>query len=1078
MNQTHASKPVQLGQGILKMHIYRTGNLKAITDDSNNIRINTYLGNNFEKTISNLYLLVKDGNEYEYTHLLGVGSPSKVSFSDNTIIYQGVFKGIQYEVIIKVFDDLFICDVQLGNHPHLQAKLFYGLDVSIGEKWGIDANEAYISQYIDHKVFEDQLGFTICSRQNQGRHYYFELGSLTKNVGYSTDGFQFFGKDYKFDYVPRAIKNQHLDNQNYQYEFSYSALETDWLALNKKQQVIFYGGFLKDHNEAIQKMIFKEKAQSLVSNFLNIVPTDEAYVEQNEISFDNIYPYYALTKEELSFFYSEKHEYLEFKDGKELSFFLPNKAHVVLPYKEKYLERPSGNILFNLHHQDGLLDIEKTYATTTYLFGLFNSQIVYGNTSFNKLLTNQRNPLNLQKITGQRIFIKRAGIYQLLAMPAVYEMGLNYAKWIYKVDDDYLIIENIMSQDEAKNTLLVSSLKKREYDFLVTNHLVMKQTEDDEPVMWNQEGQVISFSFSEGSMTANKYPEYSFALKSRFDQAWMMSNNLLALEYHTASFDITIAGCEKQADLTPVLSKEKDLYLEAFTKLLNNFQITTSDQYIASYNYLAYWLVHDALVHYTTPHGLEQYNGAAWGTRDVSQGSFELFKAFHQYDEMKRIIKTVFAHQFQDTNTFPQWFMFDRFTNICDTSSHGDVILWPLRMVGMYLKETGDLAFLQTKIPYLDKTIMDFSGEDSLFVHIKNAISSIEKAFIPGTYLSCYGGGDWDDTLQPAKSEYKKKMTSGWTPQLTYEVLILLSEVLEEVDSSYSKHLKDLCKRIKIDYHKYVMIDGVPAGFLLFDENQIIPIIHPQDQHTKIKYRLLPLLRGCMSGIFNEEEITKAQQLIDEYMVHPDGVRLMNQPIFYHGGVNTFFQRAETASNFGREIGMQYCHAHIRYCEMLQKQGLKEKFYHEFLKINPIIIKSIVPNAMERQCNSYFSSSDAAFLNRYEVQKHFDWIKKGQVGVKGGWRVYSSGSGIYLYNLITGYFGIEIINRRLTIRPNVINDDLKLTFKVFDKMLTFIYHVGPEKMMINSQECHYKIDNHRFIILDELHDGDIIDIYS
>ena len=35
------------------------------------------------------------------------------------------------------------------------------------------------------------------------------------------------------------------------------------------------------------------------------------------------------------------------------------------------------------------------------------------------------------------------------------------------------------------------------------------------------------------------------------------------------------------------------------------------------------WLAHDAMVHLTAPHGLEQYTGGAWGIRDVCQGPLE-----------------------------------------------------------------------------------------------------------------------------------------------------------------------------------------------------------------------------------------------------------------------------------------------------------------------------------------------------------------------------------------------------------------------------------------------------------------------
>ena len=39
------------------------------------------------------------------------------------------------------------------------------------------------------------------------------------------------------------------------------------------------------------------------------------------------------------------------------------------------------------------------------------------------------------------------------------------------------------------------------------------------------------------------------------------------------------------------------------------------------------WYIHNAMVHYTIPHGLEQYCGGAWGTRDVCQGPVELLSA-------------------------------------------------------------------------------------------------------------------------------------------------------------------------------------------------------------------------------------------------------------------------------------------------------------------------------------------------------------------------------------------------------------------------------------------------------------------
>ena len=38
------------------------------------------------------------------------------------------------------------------------------------------------------------------------------------------------------------------------------------------------------------------------------------------------------------------------------------------------------------------------------------------------------------------------------------------------------------------------------------------------------------------------------------------------------------------------------------------------------------------MIHLTVPHGLEQYTGAAWGTRDVCQGPVEFLLAL-EHDE-------------------------------------------------------------------------------------------------------------------------------------------------------------------------------------------------------------------------------------------------------------------------------------------------------------------------------------------------------------------------------------------------------------------------------------------------------------
>ena len=48
-------------------------------------------------------------------------------------------------------------------------------------------------------------------------------------------------------------------------------------------------------------------------------------------------------------------------------------------------------------------------------------------------------------------------------------------------------------------------------------------------------------------------------------------------------------------------------------------------------------------------------------------------------------------------------------------------------------------------------------------------------------------------------------------------------------------------------------------------------------------------------------------------------------------------------------------------------------------------------NGSLRQRNAYFSSSDAAFGDRYQAETEWDGVKGGRIAVDGGWRIYSSG---------------------------------------------------------------------------------------
>ena len=197
---------------------------------------------------------------------------------------------------------------------------------------------------------------------------------------------------------------------------------------------------------------------------------------------------------------------------------------------------------------------------------------------------------------------------------------------------------------------------------------------------------------------------------------------------------------------------------------------------------------------------------------------------------------------------------------------------------------------------------------------------------------------------------------------------------------------------------------------------------------------------------------------IEEHLTFNDGVRLMNNTPKYNGGISKIFKRAERASNVGREISLQYVHAHIRFIEAMCKLSKAEKVWDALFKINPIKIDESVKNASYRQSNCYFSSSDGDFKTRYDFQENFLKLKKGSVNVKSGWRIYSSGPGIYINQIITNVLGIREMSDRIIFDPIIPKsfNDLKLKYKILNKDVKIIYKLNGgtriEKIILNGEE--------------------------
>ena len=141
------------------------------------------------------------------------------------------------------------------------------------------------------------------------------------------------------------------------------------------------------------------------------------------------------------------------------------------------------------------------------------------------------------------------------------------------------------------------------------------------------------------------------------------------------------------------------------------------------------WLAHDAIIHLTVPRGLEQYTGAAWGTRDVCQGPVEFLLTLEHDEPVKKILRIVFAQQYATRGDWPQWFMLEPYASIQDRHSHGDVIVWPLKALNDYLEATNDLAFLDEPVPWReDETLERTAQRDPIAVHVEKLLATMQRA--------------------------------------------------------------------------------------------------------------------------------------------------------------------------------------------------------------------------------------------------------------------------------------------------------------------------------------------------------------
>ena len=756
--------------------------------------------------------------------------------------------------------------------------------------------------------------------------------------------------------------------------------------------------------------------------------------------------------------------------GRLLSFFCGPDHHVVLRCKELGVQRPHGHLLRTGRQ---MTPAETALTSTVWMSGTFHSQLTQGHASINRCLSGVRGYLGLFRAHGQRVFVELDGVWHLLDVPSAFEMAPDACRWIYRHAAGVFEVGSATDGAAHAFTLTLRVIAGAPARFLVSHHIALNG--DDGATCaaahWRCEGAQVVVTAAPGSDLARRFPAGAFRIapapgttleRVAGDELLFADGASRAQPYLClVTAPGVVAGLALHCELIPE-ETQSPLILPDDVPLIPRLSlcVTTTGidaaepaaavvaaaQRAAALGEIATWLAHDALVHYLSPRGLEQFSGGGWGTRDVCQGPVELLLALGRTAALRDVLCRVLAAQNPDGD-WPQWFMFyprDRAIRAGD--SHGDIVLWPLVVLGQYLQASGDAALLEERLPFYDAHGPEAAEHASVWEHARRALAVIERRRIPGTALAAYGHGDWNDSLQPVDPRLRERLCSAWTVTLHVQALLQLARALRGVNrAADAAPLESRAEQVKGDFQRYLIADGVLAGYALFEEGRDVRLLlHPADRSTEVRYSSLAMIHAILEDLLTPVQAREHLALIQAHLCAPDGLRLFDRPLPYHGGPQRLFQRAESAAFFGREIGLMYTHAHLRYAQALAHVGDAAGFFHALCQADPIGIRSLVPAATLRQANCYFSSSDAAFQDRYQASAEYARIANGTVALDGGWRVYSSGAGIALGLILRRLLGVDVRADVVHIDPVMpaVLDGLRAQLLLAGRPIVAHYRVG------------------------------------
>lgn len=410
-----------------------------------------------------------------------------------------------------------------------------------------------------------------------------------------------------------------------------------------------------------------------------------------------------------------------------------------------------------------------------------------------------------------------------------------------------------------------------------------------------------------------------------------------------------ILGITDQEDKIPVIKQKYLNHIdEHFLKLKEANQVFIEQNAVKTPDphlnrMLNIWIKHQ------TSYGAKWCRWGWMGYRDIVQHGFGVSSFNPQ--RTKEILIEAFKHQYSNGMALRGW-------NPVDEKPYSDSALWLVFTLVSFLRETGEMDFLEQQAEYYD------AGSDTVLNHIRKALDFLENN--KGNHGLCLiKFGDWNDSLTAIGKEGRGE--SVWLSMAYAEALRQMADLFGYLkkDSDvieYSSRYENISSAINENawdgkwYVRCFDDNGRPIG---------------SDKSEEGKIFLNAQSWAMISGIANEERTRQLIESSDEMLSTPMGYRLL-APTFMkpdeHIGRISYLEPGIC------ENGTVYSHVNAWMVLGLLRAGFPDKAYETFKRITPGYVNR---NDGQKQnmppyiyANGYFGPDHKN--NKFQME--FTWI--------------------------------------------------------------------------------------------------------